>query len=539
MAEGNQSDPSPPPGAAPSTRGHLAVAFGILLSRIAGFARERAIAHYLGNTDASGAFRAALRIPNLLQNLFGEGVLSASFIPVYARLVSQDRHDDARRVASAVASLLLGATAVLVLLGVSFAPELTTLLAPGFSGPTRMLTIRITRVLFPGAGILVLSAWCLGVLNSHRRLFLSYAAPVVWNVAMIATLVVFAGPLVGAPLAGGSLAVRLAWGAVVGSALQLAIQLPSALRLARGFRPSLGRRDPEVSRVLSSFGPVVVARGVVQISAYVDQLLASFLGAATVSAIGFAQTIALLPVSLFGMSVSAAELPEMSRLTGSGGDVAKELHARLGPAMRRIGFLVAPSTVAMLLLGRDLVGALFQTGTFGAQDTRAVAWILVGASVGLLAVTRARLYSSALYALGETRAPLRFALGRVALSAALGVVATFPAQSALGYGPTTAASLIVASSGVAGWLELLLLRAALSSRIGPPPSTWRGDARIWAVALVAGGAAAAIAWALPVDRPLLHALATLPAFGGTYLVLAHLAGVPDARALAARVTRRR
>lgn len=521
-------------GSAPRA-GAAVVALGILLSRLAGFARERAIAHYLGNTDASGAFRAALRIPNLLQNLFGEGVLSASFIPVYARLVAQGRHDDARKVASAVASLLLVATSALVLLGVSFAPELTTLLAPGFVGPTRLLTIRITRVLFPGMGLLVLSAWCLGILNSHRRLFLSYAAPVVWNAAMIAVLVAFGGDLVGAPLSGGPLAVRLAWGAVAGSALQLAIQLPSALRLARGVRPWLGRKNPEVARVVSSFGPVVVARGVVQISAYVDQLLASFLGAATVSAIGFAQTIALLPVGLFGMSVSAAELPEMSRLAGSGGDVAKELHARMAPAIGRIGFWVVPSTVAMLLLGRDLVGALFQTGTFRAADTRAVAWILVGCSVGLLAVTRARLYSSALYALGETRAPLRFALVRVTLSAALGVLAAFPLRNALGYGPTTAASLIVASSGVAGWLELRLLRSALSARIGPPPPAWRRDARLWAIALVAGSAGAAIAWALPTDRPLLHALATLPSFGVLYLVLAHLVGIPEARELAARL----
>ena len=204
------------------------VATGILLSRIVGLVRNRVFAHYFGTSDAADAFNAAFRIPNFLQNLFGEGVLSASFIPVYARLRAEGREADARAAASAVAALLGLTVSVLVLAGVLLAPWLIDVIAPGFEGEKREATARLVRILFPGAGLLVLSAWCLGVLNSHRRFFLSYVAPVVWNLAIIAALMAKGGQTEGFDLAEVA-----AWGSVVGSLLQFGIQLPTVLGLAR------------------------------------------------------------------------------------------------------------------------------------------------------------------------------------------------------------------------------------------------------------------------------------------------------------------
>src|SRR4051812_49726387 len=153
------------------------------------------MARYLGATTgiAADAFMAAFKIPNLLQNLFGEGALSASFIPVYTNLVARGEREEANRVAGAVAAILALVTAGLVLLGVLLAPYLIPVIAPGFSGAKRELTITLTRVLFPGAGLFVLSAWCLGVLNSHRRFFFSYASPGLWDAAGIAARFGFCG----------------------------------------------------------------------------------------------------------------------------------------------------------------------------------------------------------------------------------------------------------------------------------------------------------------------------------------------------------
>ena len=158
------------------------------MSRLAGLIRSRVFSHYFGLGMEADAFSAAFRIPNLLQNLFGEGALSASLIPVYASLLARQEKREADRVAGAIASLLALVVSGIVLAGVLATPVLITLIAPGFTDAKRELTIQIVRVLFPGAGLLVLSAWCLGILNSHHRFFLSYAAPVMWNAAMIATL---------------------------------------------------------------------------------------------------------------------------------------------------------------------------------------------------------------------------------------------------------------------------------------------------------------------------------------------------------------
>src|SRR6059058_5938583 len=176
----------PRPAERSAARASALVAAGILLSRTAGLIRVSVFAHYFGQqSDAADAFNAAFRIPNLLQNLFGEGALSGSFIPVHAALRARGEHDAAAETARTIFAL---AISILVLLGILTAPVLVDAIAPGFHGDKRALTVHLVRVLFPGAGILVISAWCLGVLNSHGRFLLAYTAPVAWNAAMIATL---------------------------------------------------------------------------------------------------------------------------------------------------------------------------------------------------------------------------------------------------------------------------------------------------------------------------------------------------------------
>jgi len=232
---------------------------------------------------------------------------------------------------------------------------------------------------FPRAGLLVFSAWCLGVLNSHRRFFLSYTAPVIWNAAMIATLWGFGGRYAQYPLA-----VILSWGSVAGSALQVAVQMPVVLRLLHGLHLSLAYHLENVRVVVRNFFPVFISRGVVQISAYVDALLASLLPTGAVAALAYAQTLYTLPVSLFGMSVSAAELPAMSGAVGSESEFAEVLRSRLDAGLRQIAFLVIPSVAAFLVLGDVIVAAIYQSGRFTHDDVTYVWGILAGATVGLL-----------------------------------------------------------------------------------------------------------------------------------------------------------
>lgn len=525
-------------GETPRTTGRRAIApaalvgAGILLSRVIGVARDRIFAHYFGTTIEGDAFSAAIRIPNLLNNLFGEGVLSASFIPVYAPLA---RHGDDRaagEVAGGVLALLVVTIGTLVLLGVAATPALIAVIAPGFTGAKRDLTIVLVRILFPGAGLMALSAWCLGILNSHRRFFLSYAAPVVWNAAMIATLLAF-----GARRSLPRLAVLLAWGSVVGSALMIAVQLPAVLRLVPKLR-LMRRRSAHVREVVRGFGPVFVGRGVVQISAYVDQVLASLLVTGSVAVMRYAQALYTLPVSLFGMSISASELPEMASVRGSDAERAAALRARIEPALRRIAFFIVPSAMALLALGDVVAGAVYQTGKFGPAQARWLWATLAGSAVGLLASTMGRVYSSAFYALRDTRTPLRFAMVRVALTLALGYLFAVPLPRAAGLGPTWGTAGLTASAGVAGWIEFLLLRRALGRRVGPTSIPARFVVSLWGAALAAAAAALAVKAPLAAWHPVLRAVPVLGSFGLTYFAATVLAGVPESGALLSRVRRR-
>jgi len=528
------------PAPAPPRRfgGALAVGAGILLSRLAGLVRERVLSHYLGLSVANDAFRAALRIPNLLQNLLGEGVLSASFIPVYARLRAEGRTEDASRVARAIGTLLALVASALALGGVVAARPLVELLAPGFPDSARELTVHLVQIMFPGVALLVMSAWCLGVLNSHRRFFLSYVSPVLWNAALIGATIA-----AGRRLAGHNddIVVWIAWGAVAGSAAQLGVQLPTVVRLLRSLRPSLAVRDPGVQSTLRAFGPILLGRGSVQLSSYVDQVLASFLGAGLLTAISNAQTLYLLPVSLFGMAVSAAELPEMSSATGSDAVRAEHLQNRLRGSLRRIVFLVVPSAVAFVAIGRSIVALLFQTGRFGAADTEVVWIILAGSALGLSAGTQGRLLGSAFYALGDPKAPLRAALVRVAFTGVLGWLFVLPLRHQLGYSPTWGAFGLTASAGFAAWIEFLLLRRWLTRRIGPVPIPARLGLGALGAAVIAGGLGyAAAQLATAIDAPSwLASLAAITVFSLGYLGIMVIARVPEARAFTRRLRRRR
>lgn len=509
------------------------IALGILASRILGLVRQGAFSSYFGTSAAADAFNAAMKIPNFLQNLFGEGVLSASFIPVYAGLLARGEHEEADRVAGAVGALLAAVTALLVVLGMIATPFLVSTVAIGFDGPTRELTIRLVRILFPGIGLLVGSAWCLGILNSHRRFLLSYLAPVAWNLVIIGALFWWGGRT-------GELRLvhLVAWAAVAGSALQFLVQMPTVRRVAPDVRLSFGRNNPHVRTVVRNFAPVFVGRGVVQISAYIDNSLASLVAGGALTVFTNAQSLYLLPGSLFGMAISAAELPAMASLHGASDAVNAQLRDRLNGALRRVAFFVIPSAVAFIAVGDVLAAAVFGYGRFTPADVRWVWGTLAGASIGLLPSTLGRLYASTFYALRDTRTPLRFALVRVALTLALGYVAATRLPAALGLDARWGTAALTAVSGLAGWIEYALLRSALGRTIGRTRVPWGALARLWMAAALAAAAAWGVRLVTGGAAPVVAAAVVTAAFGAVYLGVTALAGEGESAALVGRVRRR-
>jgi putative peptidoglycan lipid II flippase len=554
-----------PPAAAPpsSARGSMLVAAGIFLSRCAGLIREMVIGAFLGTSPAADAFKAALRIPNLMQNLLGEGVLSASFIPVYARLRAEGRHDEAGRLAGAIAGLLIALTAAISLIGVVFAGPLTTVLAPGFTGDKHDLTVELTRIMFPGIGFLVLSAWCLGVLNSHRQFFLSYVAPVVWNVAQIAALVV------GFLVVGGhdtgaeqrDLAVYLAFGVLVGGILQFGVQILPVRRLLGGIRLSLDTASEWVRSVIGRFVPVLLGRGAIQIMGWVDLLLASYLASGAIAALTYTMVLYLLPVGLFGVSVAAAELPDMSEVTVHDPDTRRRFRLRLEDSMARIAWYVAFTATIFIVVGDVVVAAIFERGAFDRGDTIVVWMALAFLSMGLLPVAATRLLQNGLYALDDARTPARLGVLGVVLSAVIGVFIMFPLDrltvgpdgiegwgDVLAFGPLSDAARanpagiphlgivgLAIGATISDWIEYRLLSTALAWRIGRTKLAGRWLAPISIGCAVAAGVAFGAEMLFSALPDIIEAALVVGPAGLAYFAVTRRLAVPEAVATAGRL----
>ncbi|HET7134053.1 MAG TPA: lipid II flippase MurJ, partial [Gammaproteobacteria bacterium] len=343
--------------------------------------------------------------------------------------------------AGAAFALLLAVAGAFALLGLTLAPLLVTVFLPGFDGHRRELMIHVVRIMFPMTGVLVLSAWALGVLNSHRKFLVPYLAPVLWNAAIIAALVAFGR---GRDL--DHLLMAAAWGALVGGGLQFAVQLPWVLALDHEIRVTSGRGDAAFKEVVRNAVPAIAGRGVVQLSGYVDMFLATLLAVGALARLRYAQTLYLLPVSLFGMSVAAAELPDLARERGAAAGVLRE---RANAALRRVAFYVVPSFVAFVAIGDVLVAGLYRVGEFGAADVTVVWLVLVAYSLGLLASTATRVYQSAFFALRDTRTPARVATVRVLTAAVAGAALMLQLEPVTAFGVTVPAGLL-AGANVAG-----------------------------------------------------------------------------------------
>lgn len=573
--ESNDLRPSDPRPSDPRPSGARFIALGILASRVFGLVRQVAVGRFFGVGAHTDVWQSAMRLPNVLQNLLGEQSLSAAFIPTYSRLLAEGKEREAARFAGAVFALLACVVSILVLFGVVFAKWIVMFGAWGFTadaarvaaGEIRVdrfeLAVRAVRVIFPMTGFLVLAAWALGVLNSHRRFFLSYMAPVAWNVAIITALVGTAyrsGFLLTPRDAGfGELdrwLIAGCLGGVVGGLLQFLVQLPAVLREMKGLPLTLTPLAvPGVRGAVRAFGPALLGRGVVQLSLYINLLLASWLHEGALSALGFAVILINLPLGAFGMSVAAAELPELSRASSrdrNGAlppDMVKTMSGRLDRALRQASFVLCPSVVGYLVFGFLVANLIFGGGRFTLESSYLVYAVLVGYTLGLLASAASRLLQNTFFALGDTRTPARIAFLRLMVDTSFGVAlmfwfdrysvtAVFGLEASdqdhfLGaFGLSLAASL-------GAWVELLLLRRRIVDKMPglELPSGAIGRLLFWAVLLALP--AVGVWLLLPAGISVkMQALLVLPIYPLVYLGFAWWRASPELDLWLGRLRRR-
>jgi putative peptidoglycan lipid II flippase len=504
-----------------SARATGVVMVGILASRLLGLVREQVVALYFGRSGELSAFWAAFKVPNLFRVLLGEGNLSASFIPVLSSQLARGDPLAGRRTADALLGFLLLGVGLFTALGILLAPLLAVVVAPGFEGPLRELVARLIRILFPLSALLIVGAWCMGVLHAHGRFFWPNFAPVFLSAVSALSLVLLLDHWRRPAIE------LLAWGTVAGGLVQLLVQLPGSIEAAGGLRPRLAWRDPGLHRVLALFGPMLLGTGVAQINSLVETQIASFLDPEAVSTLQYAVRLYTLPLSLFGTSVAMAALPSFSRESAAGDP--SRLGEGISEAWLRALFFLVPSTVALAGFGGPLVRLVFERGAFTAADTEAVTGVITLYALGLVAFASVRIFSQAFYALQDSRTPTRLSILALVLNTALSVLLAWRMG-------TTGIAL---ASSLAAFASVLLLGGVLVRRVG---GGWlrRARPRLLKLALAGlaacAGGLAATRW-LPAELELsarlagraLHLAALYGAIGAAYLLAAWVLGSVPAR----------
>ena len=414
------SDPAPQSAHVRIAKSTGVLALAIGLSRILGFIRDLLMARLFGTLIEAQAFVVAFRLPNLLRDLVAEGAVTSAFVPVLSWYRARGEIEEFWRLSHALLARLLVLLCALGLVGVLAADPIVRLVAPGFiHEPEKFaLTVKLTRLLFPFITLVGLWAYFMGLLNSLRRFAVPALGPAILNLSMIVACV-WVVPRVSAGVA------ALAISVLLGGVIQLAIQIPVAMRL--GLRWRWRWRHPGSKEVLRLLGPRMVGAAVYQFNALIDTACASLsqiVGEGAVAALYYANRLVQLPLALFGTATAQASLPSLSEQAAHG-DLAA-FRSTLLAVLRMIGFVLLPSSIALIVLAYPIVGGLFERGAFDHRSTVMTAQALIFYSLGLLAYAVSKVLSGAFYALRDSRTPVTLAIEAFLLNAVLNVILMFP-----------------------------------------------------------------------------------------------------------------
>lgn len=433
------------------------VSFITGLSRILGLLREVAMAHVFGVSLAKSAFDVAFRIPNLFRTLFGEGALSAAFVPIFAETLETEGRDAANRLAGRVMTMLAtfltmvaGASMIIISIGMGHVAE----------GGRAAAVLPLLRILFPFMVFICLVALCMGILNAVGHFAVPAAAPIILNVVWITAV------LLVCPRFGDTSAERIygvAWAILLAGVIELAAQVPALRRHGVWPRLSFNWRDPRVRRILLLLGPAAAGMGVHQLNVMIDGILALWAGAWAPAALTYAERLTYLPLGVFTTALATVLLPAFSRQAAAGR--VAEMPAVLARSLTALMLVIMPAAVGLIVISTPIVRLTFQSGQFDADATRLTARALAFYAPGLLVFSLCKVLVPGFYALKDMRTPVRVGMAAVGLNFVLNVifVITLPTY----YKHAGLALATVIASGVNGGV----LAVILSRRIGSPG--WR------------------------------------------------------------------
>lgn len=506
-------------------RAALVVMAGFALSNLVGLVRWVLVSRAFGTSAELDAFNAANRLPEFLFNLMAGGALASAFVPTFTEFLIKRKARQAWRLASSIANLVfLALTAAAAAAWIS-APSWVPLLP--FEDPTQIpLTISLLRILLVSSVVFGLSGLLMGILNAHQHFLLPALAPTSLWIGWIIGVLAFV-PRMGIH--------GLAWGAVLGSFLHLAVQIPGLRGRGAMYVPTLGLTDPSVRRVGALMAPRLVGVSVVQLNFIVNVILAAGMPTGSLSAVNYGFTIMLMPQVIIAQAIAIAALPTFSAQAARGD--RGQLRLTLARTLRSVLYLSVPATVGLILLRNPIISLLLERGSFDEQSTRLVSWALLWYAAGLVGHSVVEVVSRAFYAMQDTRTPVILGTGAMTLNIVLSVTlaAIFSRNGLMPHGGLALAN--SASTAIESLGLLILMRRRLDGLDSARVS--RGVLATVASSAVMG---VFLAWWLTANStsgPWLVGLGGVLLGGGLFWGFSLALRAPEARELPAAVFKRR
>jgi putative peptidoglycan lipid II flippase len=434
----------------------------IFLSRITGLVRESVMSSLFGagSSPVMDAFNLGFRIPNLTRDLFAEGALSSAFVPTFTKYLTTKGQGEAHHLYNLVATTLMLIVGTICLLGILFSPLLVEAMASSFHQiPGKFeLTVKLTRIMFPFLILVALAAQAMGVLNACNLFGIPALSSVCFNVGSVAF-----GVLLGRLFFGLEPILGMAWGVVIGGLLQLVSQVPSLVREGFRYAPAFDFSHPGLRTILKLMGPAILGNASVQINVFVNTNFATSLTDAAghamngpVTWLSYAFRFMQLPLGLFGVAIASATLPSISRSAAAGN--LQEFRHTIRNALSLVMLLTIPSAVGLVVLGRSMIGAVYQHGKFQASDTEQTALALSCYAVGLTGYSAVKILAPAFYALNDARTPMNVSL----FSILVNFVTAYSLIHFLHFGPAG----LALSTSIVALINFTILLLLLRARIG-------------------------------------------------------------------------
>lgn len=441
-------------------------------SRVLGLIREILMARYFGTTLAKSSFDVAFRIPNLFRRLFGEGALSAAFVPVFSKSLHEEGHKAASRFGGRMVSMMALVLGTLVVTGICVAAGLQAV-AP--SGSRAALVLPLAQIMLPYTLFICLVALLMGMLHAVGHFAVPALAPVILNGVWIGTLLLVCPHLPVEP------AVRIravAWGVLVAGGIQLAVHVPALIRARLRPMPRGGFwRDPHVRRVMVLMAPAAAGLGIVQFNVFIDGVLALIAAPWAASALTYAERLVYLPLGLFATAMGTVLLPTFSSQAAR--EDHEGLRRTLGYSLSNMFLVMIPAAVGLTVLAGPVIelAYLWQGGAFDAVSARQTYWALVCYAPGLVVFGVSKALTPAFFAMQDTRTPVRIAVWMAILNFSLNVLAIVLLPVNYRHSGMAAATVFCSA------MSCMLLGRLLTRRIGSPG--WAGLLAVAGKALLA------------------------------------------------------